>query len=135
MDPNDRRAWMFADAVDMLMRAERLHRQMFEPQRSSGPAPSWEPPVDVIEAEHEVLILAALPGVEPDQIHATVENGVLVIAGHRKLPAEFQTAVIHRLELPQGRFERRVPLPNARYTGHVRQGMLNGCLVIGLVKA
>jgi len=135
MDPNDRRAWMFADAVDMLMRAERLHRQMFEPQRPAGAVASWEPPVDIIEMDHEVLILAALPGVDPEQINATLEHGILVITGHRKLPPEFQTAVIHRLELPQGRFERRVQLPNVRYTGHVRQGMLNGCLVIGLVKA
>ena len=133
MDSNDRRAWMFADAVDMLARAERMHRQMFAPG-PSGRTANWEPPVDIIETEHEVIILAALPGVDIEQINASIENGALVIAGHRKLPAEFQTAVIHRLELPQGRFERRVPLPAGRY-GAVRQGMINGCFVIGLVKA
>jgi HSP20 family molecular chaperone IbpA len=106
---------------------------MFEPGRPAGRA-NWEPPVDVIETDQEVIILAALPGVDAEQISAKIENGTLIIAGVRKLPAEFQTAVIHRLELPQGRFERRLPLPPGRY-GAVRQGVINGCLVIGLVKA
>ena len=131
MDPADRRSWMFADAVDMLMRAERMQRQMFQPQ----PAGGWEPPVDVIETDHEVIILAALPGVDPAQISAAIDEGALVITGHRALPTEYHTAKIHRLELPQGRFERRVQLPPARYTGAVRQGMINGCLAISLVKA
>jgi HSP20 family protein len=136
MDSDDQRAWMWADAVDMLARAERVHRQMFQPQGPGVRAPSWEPPVDVIETEREVLILAALPGVDPEQISAVIhEDGMLVISGHRSLPREFQTAAIHRLELPQGRFERRVLLPAGRYQGAVRQGMNNGCLVISLVKA
>lgn len=133
MSPADRSGWMFADAVDMLMRAERLHRNMFQPR--GGRAPSWEPPVDVIETEHEVLILAALPGVDPEQIKAGFDDGVLIIAGVRVLPDEFHSAHIHRLELPQGRFERRVPLPPGRYTGNVRRGMNNGCLVVSLQKA
>ena len=40
---------------------------------------------------------------------------MLLIAGERVLPQELRTATIHRLELPQGRFERQVPLPAGRY--------------------
>ena len=135
MDAADRRAWMFADAVDMVMRAERLHRQMFQPQQTGARAATWEPPVDVIETDREVLILAALPGVDPQAITAAIDDGVLVIAGTRTLPMEFHTATIHRIELPQGRFERRVPLPQGVYSGVVRRGMNNGCLVVSLEKA
>jgi HSP20 family protein len=33
------------------------------------------------------------------------------IAGARLMPEQSQTAVIHRLEIPLGRFERRIRLP------------------------
>ena len=62
------------------------------------------------------------------------DNAVLVIAGQRAVPPELRTAVIHRLELPQGRFERRVPLPPGRYSD-VRRSEAHGCLVISLSKA
>jgi hypothetical protein len=42
--------------------------------------------------------------------------------------------VIHRLELPQGRFYRRLRLPAGRYSG-VRRAVVDGCLVITLQKA
>lgn len=130
---NDPRDWMWSDALHMLAQADRLHRQMFRPQPSAQGA-NWEPPVDVLETDNEVLILAALPGVDAEQVQASIENGVLVIAGVRVLPAELRTATIHRLELPQGRFERRVALPAGRYD-KVRRTSVNGCLVISLTKA
>ncbi|OFW98973.1 MAG: heat-shock protein Hsp20 [Alphaproteobacteria bacterium RIFCSPHIGHO2_12_FULL_66_14] len=95
---------------------------------------NWEPQVDMLETDDEVLILAALPGVDPEQVVAVIENGVLVIAGVRVLPDELRTATIHRLELPQGRFERRIALPAGRY-GSVRRAAVNGCLVVSLTKA
>ena len=95
---------------------------------------AWEPPVDVLETGHSVLVLMALPGVEPERVEAAIDGGDLVVAGARVLPAALRTAVIHRLELPQGRFERRVRLPAGRYAS-VRHAMINGCLQITLEKA
>ena len=60
-------------------------------------------------------------------------DGELVIVGTRALPRELQTAVIHRLELPQGRFERRVRLPAGAYR-QPRRAAANGCLFIRLDK-
>ena len=57
----------------------------------------------------------------------------LIVSGRRVLPPELRSAVIHRLELPQGRFERRLQLPAGRYA--VRQFVKNGCLVFSLTKA
>lgn len=134
MRPFDPRARMWSDALDMMARAERLHRQLFEPSYSCGGHPSWEPPVDVLETHEEVLVFAALPGVDPNRIKADIRDGVLVVAGERILPAELRTAVIHRLELPQGRFERHIELPAGTYRD-VAHGVVNGCLVIRLTKA
>ena len=127
-------SWMWSEACDMLARAERMHREFFRPGRSGSQTPSWEPPVDMIETERDVLVLVALPGVDPDQVEAAIDGDDLVVAGSRVLPAELRTAVIHRLELPQGRFERRIRLPAGRYS-EVRRAMVHGCVLITLEKA
>jgi HSP20 family protein len=125
--------WMWSEACAMLVRAERLHREFFRPTGSLSALPVWEPPVDILETEHDVLVLVALPGISPDRVEATIEEGHLIIQGVRVLPAELRTAEIHRLELPQGRFERRVRLPAGRYRD-VRRSAVDGCLVITLSK-
>ena len=134
MTRGDPRDWMWSEALQMLAQAERLHQQVFRPQTAGRLRPSWEPPVDVLETEREVLILAALPGVDVQKVEAVIENGTLVLSGERTVPAEFRTAKIHRLELPQGRFERRLALPPGVY-GEVRRFEVNGCLAVTLAKA
>ena len=95
---------------------------------------AWEPPVDILETEREVLVLVALPAVSTDRVEVAVDGDELVVAGIRVFPAELQTAVIHRLELPQGRFERRVRLPAGAYND-IRRSASDGCLLITLQKA
>ncbi|MBX6374590.1 MAG: Hsp20/alpha crystallin family protein [Acetobacteraceae bacterium] len=129
--------WMWAEACEAVARAERLHRRFFEPLRAAAAArlPAWQPPADVLETEGEVLILVALPGVDPAAVEAVIEDGVLRVSGMRQLPPELHAAVIHRLELPLGRFERRVPLPPGRYdAASVRHSLVHGCLLVRLEK-
>ncbi len=128
------RDWMWSEACEMLSRAERMHRELFRPAGMQARQPAWEPPVDILETEFEVLVLVALPGVDPDEAQAAIEDGELVIAGTRAYPSELRTAAIHRLELPQGRFYRRLRLPAGRYSD-VRRTVVHGCLVITLQKA
>lgn len=127
------RNWMWSEACEVLARAERLHSEFY---RLAGQTttPNWVPPVDVVETEGEVVVLVALPGVGQDQIEARIEGQQLIVAGTRFLPANLRTAKIHRLELPQGRFERVVPLPAGTYAA-VERTTLEGCLVIILRKS
>jgi HSP20 family molecular chaperone IbpA len=125
---------MWSEACEMLARAERMHRELFRPSTPQAQLPAWEPPVDILETEFEVLVLVALPGVEPDDAQAVIEDGDLVIAGTRVVPGQLRTATIHRLELPQGRFYRRLRLPAGRYAG-VRRATAAGCLIVTLQKA
>jgi HSP20 family molecular chaperone IbpA len=124
---------MWSEAFALLAQAERMHREVFRPVGTAAHTPAWEPPVDILETAGELLIVVALPGVDPDQTEATFIDGDLVIAGTRLLPRELQTAVIHRLELPQGRFERRVRLPSGHYR-QPRRVAANGCLLVRLEK-
>jgi HSP20 family molecular chaperone IbpA len=128
MSTKDPINWMLAEAIDSFSRAERLRQQFFS-LRESG----WEPPIDVLETENEFLIFVALPGVDPDQVEAVIEDGTLIISGRRVLPLELRNARIHRLELPQGRFERRIALPKGRYV--VSRFAVNGCVGLRLAKS
>ncbi|MDE1937041.1 Hsp20/alpha crystallin family protein [Bradyrhizobium sp.] len=126
--------WMLSNAIETLARAERLQQQFLNLQPLTGTRePSWEPPIDVLETDREVLILIALPGVDPDEVVAVIDQGILIVSGHRVLPAELRDARILRLELPQGRFERRISLPLGRYT--ITRFAANGCVGLRLAKA
>jgi len=125
--------WMLSEAIESLARAERMHQRLFSLQSTPQREPSWEPPIDVLETDRELLIFVALPGVDPDQVVAVIEDGTLIIRGDRILPAELRDALIHRLELPQGRFERRIALPAGRYV--VSRFASNGCVVLRLSKS
>lgn len=130
------RRWMWADALDLLDRVDQLHRQGFAPVRAMEGVPGWEPPADMLETELEVLVFVALPGVDVGQVDVTIDEatGTLLVRGQRILPQELRTAVIHRLELPQGRFERRLKLPAGHYDA-IRRSSVNGCLLLSLRKA
>ncbi|MDO8396939.1 MAG: Hsp20/alpha crystallin family protein [Bradyrhizobium sp.] len=134
MPPKDPINWMLSDAIETLARAERLQQQFLNLRPLAGSRePSWEPPIDVLETEREVLIFIALPGVNPDEVEAEIDQGVLVVSGHRVLPPELRNARILRLELPQGRFERRIKLPLGRYT--ISRFATNGCIGLRLAKS
>ncbi len=134
MSTKDPINWMLSNAVEALARAKRLHQQFLHLQPSTETRePSWEPPIDVLETEREVLILIALPSVDPNAVVAEIDKGALVVSGHRVLPAELRNARILRLELPQGRFERRIPLPLGRYT--ITRFAANGCIGLRLAKS
>jgi HSP20 family molecular chaperone IbpA len=128
---NDPRATMWAEACEMLEQVERLQRQFFRP---SGAAlrPAWEPPVDVFETDGALRIVAALPGVAAEDLRVVAENGVLTVIGERRLPPE-SAGAIHRLEIPHGRFERRLALPQGRYEV-IESQLRDGCLTVQLRK-
>lgn len=128
MRSRDPRTWMWAEALDLLQSAERLQRQFFQLGSTQG-APSWEPPVDLYETGNELWILVALPGVTTEQLEVAIEGAVIVVRGERPLP--MGAATIHRLEIPYGRFQRRITLPAGRFQILERK-LEHGCLVLCL---
>ena len=129
-DPRD---WMWSEACAMLERVEQIHREMFRPGLAAPAVPTWQPPVDIIEGPDSIRIVAALPGVELADIHVAIESGVLVIAGVRKMSSLAGAGMsIQRLEIPYGRFERRIRLQGRFEPG--QSEFVNGCLHLTLVK-
>ena len=122
---------LLADAIEMLRDADRLHRQFFT-VALGGAGPCWTPPVDVIENEHWLVIRVALPGVTVDAVSVTTDGRSLHVGAARAIGAGARDT-IHVLEIPHGRFERRIELPPGRYEIDGRD-LIDGCLVLRLRK-
>ena len=125
--------WMWAQAVELLDQAERMHRQFFRLTASERTQASWEPPVDVFEDEHEIVIVVALPGVSAERVEVTSESGALVVRAESPLPFSGSRRAVRQLEIPYGYFERRIPLPEARLEAGTPE-LLDGCLILKLRK-
>jgi HSP20 family molecular chaperone IbpA len=123
---------MWAEAVDLLERAERMQRQFFRLAAGAG-RPRWEPPVDVYVRGDEILVEVALPGVPSERVELVCAPGELIVRGERRLSGHWSTAPIHRLEIPYGRFERRLALPAGAWE-LVDQELTNGCLQLLLAR-
>lgn len=127
MSSDDPKEWMWRHALDLLDEADRLHRRFFQVSAVRGRRPTWEPPVDVFEHEGRLLVTVALPGVARERMRVGVDRDALVIAGERPLPKVLCRAEVHRLEIPYGRFERRVSLPSGLWELE-RLEVSDGCL-------
>lgn len=131
MNSRDLSRIMWSDALSLLDQAERLRRQFVRP--AAGRVPTWEPPVDVIETTGHIRVSVALPGVAPESIEVTHDAGSVRVRAHRAFPlgqsAKSQGARIHALEIPHGRFERRITVP-ARSLVLTEQHLRDGCLTL-----
>ena len=116
------------EAFDMLREADRLHRQ-FMTLALGRAGPCWEPPIDIVENAHALLVRVALPGVVPSEVEIRADGVRLSVVGRR--PLAIAAATIHRLEIPYGRFERTIELPPGRYD-LVQREFADGCLLIEL---
>ena len=127
----DSSGWMWSQACDLIEQAERMHRQFFRAVAAQPTEVVWEPPADVFEDEREVVVVLAMPGVRPERMEVRSEGGTLLVRGVRPLPLAGSGLRVRHLEIPYGRFERRIPLASGHYELH-EQRVENGCLVIGL---
>jgi len=126
---------MWAEACGLIEQAERLHRQFFRPGSAAQPQAHWEPPIDVLETSQQLRICEALPGVAPERIHVGIQHDALLVSALRPGPSHpaHANAAIRRLEIPYGRFERRIALPPGEYE-LLEQAFSHGCLELRLAK-
>ncbi len=131
MTSRDLSRLMWSEALSLLEQADRLHRQFIRP--AAVEATSWEPPVDVVETDDAVRVHVALPGATADSVVVKLEPGAITISAHRPFPlgsSESECAArIHALEIPYGRFERRIGLPT-RALALAGRKLQDGCLTL-----
>ena len=138
------RDWDFVlwqQAVDLLQQAERIQRNFLQVaagaryRSSHGRSSSWEPPVNVVETDKSLWVLAAISGVAADRVDVRIDGNELIISGQRPLPSCCQDGELKIWEIPLGRFERRLTLVESRkpfVLGEVK--LQNGLLIIELRK-
>ena len=97
-------------------------------------ATEWAPSVDIVEYDKEWLVKADLPEVKREDVQVTVDNGVLTIAGERKLEKEEKDKKYHRIERSYGNFLRSFTLPDAADGSKVNAEFKDGVLIVHLPK-
>ena len=92
------------------------------------------PAVNIIEREDAVVISADLPGLRPEDVEVTVEQGVLTVRGERKLEEANEGETYHRVERLYGVFERSFTLSNSVDTTKIDARFKNGEMTLTLPK-
>src|SRR5471030_2210436 len=130
MRSRDIRSFMWGEALQLLEQAERLQKAFSRPAESQQ---SWEPPIDVVETSETLFVHVALPGVSGDAIIVGLEADALTVSAVRDFPVTARGARLHRVEIPYGRFFRRIPLPIPRLEPAGRS-FIDGCLTLAFRK-
>ena len=98
------------------------------------PSSTLTVPVDVYEANGNVVIKALVPGVNPEDLEITIEKSILTIRGEAKgeeLPEGTKT---YRSENVYGTFSRSLRLGNQLNTEAVDASFKNGFVTITIPK-
>ena len=118
---------------------EQLHKEMgglfgTPPTTANFGSEEWTPAVDIKETDTAFVIHADLPGVKPDDIEVTLENGELTIQGSRESSKEETVDEYKRIERFSGTFMRRFTLPELADTENVSAKTNEGVLELVIPK-
>ena len=94
----------------------------------------WDIPMDVLQEGDDLIVRASLPGVEPDDIQVTLEDGLLTIEGETSSESEEQWGDFLLRERRAGRFHRALRLPSSVDAENAEPSYANGVLTITVPK-
>jgi len=95
---------------------------------------SWAPAVDIYEGEHELVVKADLPGINPEELDIRVENNILTIRGERKFEKKVDEKNYLRVERAYGSFARSFSLANTVNTEAIKANYKDGVLTLSIPK-
>lgn len=94
----------------------------------------WTPRVDIREEEGRFLILADVPGVDPQDIEIHMDKGILTIKGDRRVEARQEGQRYSRVERKHGVFHRRFALPDSAHAEGITASGKHGVLEVSIPK-
>jgi HSP20 family protein len=95
----------------------------------------WAPAVDIFETEHELVVRADLPGVNPQDLDIRVESNILTIRGERKFDSNKGNEENYlRVERAYGAFSRSFSLANSVKSDAIKADYQNGVLTLSIPK-
>ncbi len=95
---------------------------------------SWAPAVDIFETEHELVVKADLPDIDPKDLDIRVENNILTIRGERKFEKNIDQDNYLRVERAYGSFARSFTLANTVNSEAIKADYQNGVLTLSIPK-
>ena len=131
MDPFSKK--LIAELEEM-ERTGRMLRNMSLARMMPYKSGSWQPPVDLYEAEEELYLYVDLAGVNKESLAVIADERQIRIKGLRRLPPQPSIACIHQLEIELGPFDRTVTLPAIVDANRVSSVFSDGILVVTLPK-
>jgi len=97
---------------------------------------NWSPAVDVRENDNEISLDLELPGIKPEDVEITAENGILTVRGEKKSEKkEGEENRYHVIERSYGSFLRTFQLPQGIDEDQINAHFENGILAIHIPKA
>jgi len=94
----------------------------------------WTPNMDISETKDSLVAKVEVPGMDPKDIHISLQEDLLTIKGEKKQEKEEKDEHYHRVERAYGVFTRSVRLPVAVDASKVTASFKNGLLTITLPK-
>lgn len=94
----------------------------------------WAPAVDIFETEHELVVKADLPEVNPQDLDIRVENNILTIRGERKFENKVNEENYLRVERAYGSFSRSFSLANSVKSDAIKADYQDGVLTLSIPK-
>ena len=120
-----------AQMSPMLAHALGLHAR----QQGSATASAWAPALDIAERKDAYLVSVELPGLKPEDLDITMEDGLLTIQGERQFTSESSEQQYHRVERRSGAFRRSITLPAHVTAEGIQASFEDGVLQILVPKA
>ncbi len=106
-----------------------------DPFHVGAEAGQWLLPLDVTEEGDTILVKASVPGIAPEHIQVSIENGVLTIQGETKSEQERKEANYLVRERRCGAFNRAIRVPEDADPDKATSSYENGVLTVALPKA
>src|SRR5271167_2948947 len=124
----------FRGAATLQEQVNRLFGNVLEHSGEESNLTSWAPAVDIYETEHELVVKADLPEVDPKDLDIRVENNLLTIRGERKFEKKVNEENYLRVERAYGSFSRTFSLANTVNSEAIKADYQNGVLTLSLPK-
>ena len=112
----------------------RLFHDSFERTGQESNLTAWAPAVDIYENEHELVVKADLPDIDPKDLDIRVENNILTIRGDRKFEKNVNEDNYLRVERAYGAFSRSFALANTVNPDGIKADYQNGVLTLVIPK-
>ena len=113
---------------------DQLNR-LFDLPQSPEAFGDWSPALDAFEDKDKYVVSVEVPGLKKEDIHVTVHDGILTIAGERKAEKDINEGTVHRTERFYGKFSRSVSLPSAVKSDKVLASYKDGILTVEVPKS